>query len=375
VSRDAFRDTWDPVQTRTSSVPTKLTTPPLPHILTNFPNIVYPDMLHDTTQDGPASDPPITKVSLEDRLRTMIVSHNQHHQSRRASHDLPPPPSPMALPPQQTQLPFAQPPTGPTLGPSPQFIQNVGPDPLQFAQNLGPAPQYNQNVFAGNPPLPVPFTPVPPHLQHLPPHQLPPQQLPPQQLPPHLRHGPTFYPTPGAPVPGSPTGAAVPGSTMGPPRFTPNHPGPSLGRTFQRPGPQQSYGPRGPRFTPRQPPGLTAAPPPSSLDHFPPLGKEILKNQPRPSPGSPAQPADQARGQRNPNARLWQPPPPAIRYEQFFAEQALHLDQLASALLNEITPPDSEISSRRKLLEDLGRICHQLSPTAKLVPFGSLVSM
>lgn len=42
--------------------------------------------------------------------------------------------------------------------------------------------------------------------------------------------------------------------------------------------------------------------------------------------------------------------------------------------MNEIAPPESEISFRRKLLQDLKRICQQLSPTAKLVPFGSLVT-
>lgn len=148
-----------------------------------------------------------------------------------------------------------------------------------------------------------------------------------------------------------------------------------------------------PRYQPRHHQQQRPAPPPSNLDHFPPLGNEIPREKSRPLHSVPAKPADQPRGQQRPAAAevvviggqnsgrqraggtvfQWRPPV-QTQYEQFFPEQAFYLDMVAKAILNGIQPPESETDAKIKLLQTLQDICRQLCPTAELIPFGSLVS-
>ncbi|KAF8539701.1 hypothetical protein BDD12DRAFT_736574 [Trichophaea hybrida] len=149
---------------------------------------------------------------------------------------------------------------------------------------------------------------------------------------------------------------------------------------MQRSGSVHPYGPAS-RYPSRQNLDSLNAPPPPSLDHFPPLGKEIPKEKLRSLNSVLTQHADQPRGQqpvgpanRNAKSYHWRPTQAPAYYEQFFAEQALHLDQVAKRLLDKITPPDSETTAKHELLKTLERICKQLSPSAKLIPFGSVVT-
>lgn len=134
------------------------------------------------------------------------------------------------------------------------------------------------------------------------------------------------------------------------------------------------------------------APPPPSLDHFPPLGKENPEGKQRSPHSVPSyQRADQPHGQQphrpkagplasnnNPIAprRFDRRPPrlPVAHYEQFFVEQAANLEKVAKSLLEEISPPDEETVAKNELLHLLQGICRKLVPTAVLIPFGSLVS-
>lgn len=260
--------------------------------------------------------PPQQPSSLEDQLRGMIISH-QHQQQPRV------------------QTPGAPP------------IRRI---PSQGARQTHPAPipntvSYPYPVVAAAPPtIPIPFVPMPQQLQQ-----------------PHLPR-PTRGPGP---------------HDAGTPRFVPKHHPSNKGVVRGGPG---SRAPPGGRFPPR-----SSAPPPPNLDHFPPLGKETPKEKPRPLHSVvPTQHADQPRGQlRQPevvvgpgfhNSRLFQWRPPQTHYEQFYVEQAFHLDHVAKALLEKITPPDSETSFKEELLRTLQDICKKLCPTAELIPFGSLVS-
>lgn len=285
----------------------------------------------------PPAQPPNT---LEDHLRGMIISHQQHHshqnQQSRRPHPTPTASEPVALG-VQPQPHAARPhPRSPTV--------------LARAQQQ-PLVRQVQSSFSG--PAPVPFAGMPlPQLQQQP-------QYPRGQRPP-----------------------GIPADTL---RYVPKqqHAPPHKGRGG--PSVQSRFPPRHQQHRP--------APPPSNLDHFPPLGNEIPREKSRPLHSVPAKHADQPRGQQRPaaadvvvigghnsarqrgggTAYQWRPPA-QTQYEQFFPEQAYHLDNVAKTLLDSITPPDNETRSKERLLDRLQDICRKLCPTADLIPFGSLVS-
>jgi hypothetical protein len=120
----------------------------------------------------------------------------------------------------------------------------------------------------------------------------------------------------------------------------------------------------------RQHPGSVPAPPPANLD---PLDKQLLKESAGGLRGAQIQqPGQEERSNTRPENQAAKPN--NWHYERFYPEQASNLDRLAREILVQITPPELEITSKRQLLDRLSRICKKLSPTAELVPFGSLVS-
>jgi len=288
---------------------------------------------HPAADTAPQSTLASPALSLEDRLRGMIISHQQHHESRRRN---------------QLEMAHHLPPQG-------NLTQQQQPHlpPSQVLPNMPPP----QNAFSVAPPsLPVPFYLTP-------------------QLHPGLGMGAGATASPQLAVAQAPYRSHDGGT----PRLVPTQP--PLGRNARRPGLVHSYGPAS-RYPSRQNLASQNSPPPSNFDHFPPLGKEIPKEKQRSLNSVPTQRADQPRGQQpvgpgNRNTKSYQRRPAQAlgHYEQFFAEQAFYLDQVTKRLLDKITPPDSAITAKHELLNSLELICKQLSPTAKLIPFGSLVSM
>lgn len=147
------------------------------------------------------------------------------------------------------------------------------------------------------------------------------------------------------------------------------------------------------------PQNISRVPPPTALDHFPPLGTQPAKTKPSPpafyEQQSTAQNSQQ-RIQYQPlpaNTRKFNPPVrgggpvrgnfrtpnytgrPTHQYiEQISIEQSHYLNEFAKRIIAEAAPPESETSVKHALLKRLEAICKEVSPDAKLIPFGSLVS-
>lgn len=140
-------------------------------------------------------------------------------------------------------------------------------------------------------------------------------------------------------------------------------------------------------------------PPPTTLNHFPPLGTQAVKSKSPPPNIYQQQPIAQKPQQRTQYQPLpidthSNPPPsrgggpvrrnfrnhnhagrPPHQYiEQIAAEQSHYLNELAKQIIAEASPPTSETSIKHALLKRLEAICKEMSPDANLIPFGSLVS-
>lgn len=280
--------------------------------------------------------------------------HNDPHSSYPGGEPWPAPPLAQGAPSHQQQFHPAPPaaPTSPTSPTSPASpvspTSPTSPSPLYAPHFNGPPP--SPNAFSGSPasPLPVQFSrfSVAQSRQTVGNHGTAPQSQEAATSPPDGT--PRFVPKDYHQQQNSP-------------HHHPRHP------RHHNAGPAPQFYGVGTQFPVRQ---NVVLPPPPNLDHFPPLGQESPRERPPLPLGSmPPQQAGQYRGQRQ-----WRAQPPPNYYEQFFAEQAFFLDQMAHQLLKEITPLESEIAAKHTLLETLERICKQLCPTAKLMPFGSLVS-
>jgi hypothetical protein len=250
-----------------------------------------------------------TQVPLEDRLRTMIVSHQQPHEAQHLRH----------------------------LGADAQITSgsNIPPNP---------STHYGQNTYPVNP------TPFPSA----------------QQRPLATNH------------------LSQPNHSSSA-QFNPHQKGFYV--NSQKSGAQYNYGQRPHTYRQYHRSSLPSIqPPPPNLDHFPALGSDVLNqkmhyidgDQTHPRNGDLEYP-DTRPGNQGPKIYNWRPPhthsgPPQARYAQFYAAQAQSLDKFAEGLLDKITPPASEISTKLQLLKKLNVICQTLSPTAELITFGSFVS-
>lgn len=148
------------------------------------------------------------------------------------------------------------------------------------------------------------------------------------------------------------------------------------------------------------PQNISRVPPPTALDHFPPLGAAQPAKPNSPLPNSyhqqPTAQKHQQRTQYQPlpiNNRNFDPPARGsgplrgnIRtsnhagrlsqqyIEQVSTEQNRYLNDFSKRIIAEAAPPASETSVKHALLKRLEFICKEVSPDAQLIPFGSLVS-
>jgi len=273
------------------------------------------------TQDS--SREPAAAFSLEDRLRDMITSHQQHHQSQHNRASTYPAGQQSLPPPYPSQNLRGPPPTYPQSIGHPQPPAQIQPppglaDPSSFPRTAGPPqfdPRYQQHYTQGRP----------------------------IQQPTWGPHGPP----PPSPQPQQPRRGWNTPAPLAPPL-------PSLGHF-----PLGEENPEGKQRSRRSIPPYRRADQHRDQQHH------------RPEAGPPASgnsPTTIDRYDWRP-ARL-----PAAHYEQFFGEQAANLERVARVLLEKISPPEEETVAKNELLRVLQDICRKLVPTAELIPFGSLVS-
>lgn len=253
-----------------------------------------------------------------------------------------------------------------------------------------PAPPTPYQTYRGPPPvLQTTGLPLQPGLQYSPSQRSVPQaqspnmspNTPPHQdyIPPHMRHIYRHQPTSPQNVPPAPRQHSQP-----PPAQQPRTPSQRRGRNHQFNSPQN----------------LSRVPPPTALDHFPPLGAaqpaKTNSSLPNPYHQQPTAQKPQQRTQYQPlpiNTRNYDPPVrgggpargnfrspshvgrPSQQYiEQISAEQSYYLNDFSKQIIAEAAPPASETSVKHALLKRLEAICKEVSPDADLIPFGSLVS-
>lgn len=299
-----------------------------------------------------------------------ITDPNHHQHSTTQTSGLPP----------MFPMNSSFPPTAQGLPPSGFFSQggelaNVPVSPVTYRAYPGPPPGLQT-------------TDLPPQtgLQYFPTQRLTPQSQSPNMSPttpprqdyvlPHLRH---IY----RQQPSSPQHDSPPRQRQQPPQMTPIQARNSQTLPHNFSNPQNT----------------SRVPPPTALDHFPPLGtqpakaKPLLRNsyqqqskaqntqqrmQYQPLPvnthnfSPPVRGGGTARGGfRNPN---YTGRPQQQYIEQVSAEQSYYLDEFSKRIIAEAAPPEIETSVKHALLKRLEAICKEVSPDAKLIPFGSLVS-
>lgn len=370
--------------------------------------------------DAPPSSGSITDHNLEAQLRGMILSNDQTGTPHEPAPGQRPGSFHHIQPYQQRQpVPFYGIP-GNRTGPVANF--NQLPHPTAQISGLSPISPMNSNLLSVTQGLPPPefffqegdFTnvPAPPA-----PYQLypgPPPALQTTGLPPltSLQYSPSQRPVPRSQSPNmSPN--TPPHQDYMPPHMrhiygqqptSPQNVSPPVRQRSQPPQMMPMQQPRTPphhRGRSRQfnnPQHISRAPPPTALDHFPPLGALPTKtNSPPLNPHYQQQTAQkpQQRAQYQPlpiNTRNFDSPArggpvrgnfhtpghagrPTQQYiEQISAEQSHYLNEFSKRVIAEAAPPASETSVKHALLRRLEAICREVSPDAKLIPFGSLVS-
>lgn len=362
------------------------------------------NMSSNDTSPGPGS---VTNHNLEAQLRGMILSNDK----TGAPHEPAPGQRPVSIPPhlQRQPVPFFGIPRNtnrPGAGFNHPAAQNSGLSPmnsniLPVTQGLPPPGFFSQGgEFTNAPALSAPYqtyqptlqtTGFPPQaaLQYSPSQRSVPQSqspntspnTPPHQdyMPPHMRHIYQHQPT------------------------SPQSVSPSARRHSQPPPVQQPRAPSQRRGHDQQfnnPQNTSRVPPPTALDHFPPLGaaQQAKINSPLPKHyhQQPTAQKSQQRTQYQPlpiNTRNFDRPArgggtlrgnfrtpnhsgrQSQQYmEQISAEQNHYLNDFSKLIIAEAAPPAAEISVKHTLLKRLEAICKEVSPDAQLIPFGSLVS-
>lgn len=372
------------------------------------------NMSSNGTSPGPGS---VTNRNLEAQLRGMILSNDK----TGAPHEPAPGQRPASIPPYLQRQPvpffgmprntnrpgagFNQPPhpTAQNLSLSPIFPMNS--NILPVTQGLPPLGFFSQGEFTNVPALPAPYQtypgpPPPPtlqttgfppqaDLQYSPSQRSAPQSqspntspnTPPHQdyMPPHMRHIYGHQPT------------------------FPQSVSPSARRNSQPPPVQQprtSSQRRGHGHQFNNPQNTSRVPPPTALDHFPPLGPA---QQAKPNSPLPKHYHQQPTAQKSQQRTQYQPLPINTRnfdhpargggtlrgnfrtsnhsgrqsqqyMEQISAEQNHYLNDFSRQVIAEAAPPAAETSVKHTLLKKLEAICKEVSPDAQLIPFGSLVS-
>lgn len=421
------------MQPRRVGMPQNMTSPAAPQIPTvrkhptqfcyryfkrsivDHPNLDHLQPININMSSNGASPRSVTNRNLEARLRGMILSNDKtgapHEPApgQRPSSYLQRQPVPFFGMPGNTNRPGAgfnqlPHPTAQTSGLSPIFPMNSNllpvtqglPPPGFFPQggdftNVPALPALYQTYPGPPPPPTLQTTGLPPQagLQYSPSQRSVPQSqspnispnTPPHQdyMPPHIRHIYGHQPT--SPQSVSPSARR---HSQPPPVQTPRTPSQRRGHSYQFSNLQN---------TPR-------VPPPTALDHFPPLGtaQQAKTNSPLSNPyhQQPTVQKPQQRTQYQPlpiNTRNFDHPArgggplrgnfrtpnhagrPSQQYiEQISAEQNHYLNDFSKRIIAEAAPPAAETTVKHTLLKRLEAICKEVSPDAQLIPFGSLVS-
>ncbi|TGZ77481.1 PAP/OAS1 substrate-binding domain-containing protein [Ascodesmis nigricans] len=161
-----------------------------------------------------------------------------------------------------------------------------------------------------------------------------------------------------------------PGEAQRPDHRPPHLRGPSQNRNYWHgaPPPPRQVVPQG-----LSPPAAT------NLHHFPPLGAKVAPPPPSlPSYHSvPTAPCHRPENQRpvyqNDNRDSYHYKQRGL-YDGYLAEQWRELDKMAKEVLLTATPVDGEKEAKEKFMQDLEAVCQKVEPTAKLIPFGSIVT-
>ncbi|PWW79376.1 hypothetical protein C7212DRAFT_272997 [Tuber magnatum] len=357
------------------------------------------------TPSTPPRHPQLSRGnSLEEQVRGMIISNSAGH--RQNSQDLSPghPPLPMPLTPHpQDQFYKKQGYSIPFPSESPRFDRQLSPiDPSP--QVSGPQAQ-GQQFGAPLPPIHSTHLP-PPHQPPFAPGEQPQQTVPllPQNQSPnrspistrqgqrHMRSTMQQYPTLQHPHQQQP-------ALNGPVKPW-EYPWTGAGRPQFRHSPQRSNLNQHSNIRSPPPTAPLLSFPADSLDQFPPLGTERLKDalsKPPPPPKFPqtnTQGQTQDRTQYQPLPLQSRPPPqrkPAFRNpqvssqtgkgrmappnpEQVIRQQNTNLQAFAREIIAAATPTPEELAAQNQHLKRCRAICQRICPEGELVPFGSLVT-